>query len=49
MTTVGYFSATRELAGMRRYLDDDVQTALAKRRPWSPSPPDDRLRGLKIG
>jgi hypothetical protein len=26
MTTVGYFSATRELAGMRRYLDDDVTT-----------------------
>jgi hypothetical protein len=24
MTLVGYFSATRELAGMRRYLDDDV-------------------------
>ncbi|SDG08441.1 Helicase conserved C-terminal domain-containing protein [Sinosporangium album] len=24
MTTVGYFNATRELAGMRRYLDDDV-------------------------
>ncbi len=26
MTTVGYFNATRELAGMRRYLDDDVTT-----------------------
>lgn len=26
MTTVAYFSATRELAGMRRYLDDDVTT-----------------------
>lgn len=24
MTIVGYFNATRELAGMRRYLDDDV-------------------------
>ncbi len=24
MTTVGYFSSTRELAGMRRYLDDQV-------------------------
>ncbi len=24
MTVVGYFNATRELAGMRRYLDDDV-------------------------
>ena len=35
LTLVGYFSATRELAGMPRYLDDDIQTALAKRRPWS--------------
>jgi hypothetical protein len=26
MTVVGYFNATRELAGMRRYLDDDVAT-----------------------
>ena len=26
MTVVGYFDATRELAGMRRYLDDDVTT-----------------------
>ncbi|WP_327040879.1 DISARM system helicase DrmA [Micromonospora ureilytica] len=26
MTTVGYFSATRELAGMRRLLDDQVTT-----------------------
>ena len=26
MTLVGYFNATRELAGMRRYLDDDVAT-----------------------
>lgn len=24
MTMVGYFNATRELAGMRRYMDDDV-------------------------
>jgi hypothetical protein len=29
MTTVGYFSATRELAGMRRYLDDDVTTRVS--------------------
>ena len=35
MTLVGYFSAIRELAGMARYLGDDVQTALSKRRPWS--------------
>jgi hypothetical protein len=26
MTVVGYFNAIRELAGMRRYLDDDVTT-----------------------
>jgi hypothetical protein len=26
MTMVGYFNAIRELAGMRRYLDDDVTT-----------------------
>jgi hypothetical protein len=26
MTLVGYFNATRELAGMRRYVDDDVTT-----------------------
>ena len=31
----GYFSATRELAGMARYMGDDIQTALARRRPWS--------------
>ena len=35
LTLVGYFSATRELAGMARYMDDDIQTALVKRRPWS--------------
>lgn len=28
MTVVGYFNATRELAGMRRYLDDDVTTRI---------------------
>lgn len=28
MTLVGYFNATRELAGMRRYLDDDITTRL---------------------
>jgi hypothetical protein len=26
LTVVGYFNATRELAGMKRYLDDDVTT-----------------------
>ena len=29
LTLVGYFSATRELAGMARYMGDDIQTALA--------------------
>lgn len=33
MTLVGYFSATRELAGLSRYIQDDVQTALTKGRP----------------
>lgn len=35
LSLVGYFSATRELAGMARYMGDDIQTALAKGRPWS--------------
>ncbi|MEU0876784.1 DISARM system helicase DrmA [Nocardia brasiliensis] len=35
MTLVGYFSAIRELAGMTRYLADDVQDLLAQGRPWS--------------
>jgi hypothetical protein len=30
MTLVGYFNATRELAGMRRYLDDDVTTRVRR-------------------
>lgn len=38
MTLVGYFSATRELAGMARYVKDDVQTALQKGRPGSMLP-----------
>ncbi|MFC8797590.1 DISARM system helicase DrmA [Promicromonospora sp. NPDC057138] len=33
MTLVGYFNATRELAGMARYVADDVQTAIRKKRP----------------
>lgn len=33
MTLVGYFNSTRELAGMTRYLHDDVQNALAKGLP----------------
>jgi hypothetical protein len=35
LTLVGYFSATRELAGMARYMGDDIQTALYRGRPWS--------------
>lgn len=38
MTLVGYFSATRELAGMARYMQDDIQTALAKGLPGSGLP-----------
>jgi hypothetical protein len=38
LTLVGYFSATRELAGLSRYMGDDIQTALAKGRPWSRLP-----------
>ncbi|MBA8792930.1 hypothetical protein FHX74_000524 [Friedmanniella endophytica] len=38
LSLVGYFSAVRELAGMTRYLSDDVQTALAKGRPWTGLP-----------
>lgn len=32
LTLVGYFNATRELAGMVRYMQDDVQTALGRGR-----------------
>jgi hypothetical protein len=32
MTPVGYFNATRELAGMRRYLDDDVSIRVRRTR-----------------
>lgn len=39
MTLVGYFNATRELAGMARYVADDVQTAIKKRRPGKNFPP----------
>ena len=35
MTLVGYFSATRELAGMARYMQDDVSTALRRLDPRS--------------
>ncbi|QBI56147.1 DISARM system helicase DrmA [Streptomonospora litoralis] len=46
MSLVGYFSATRELAGMARFLGDDVQTTLAKGRPWSKLP---RRTGTDFG
>jgi hypothetical protein len=46
MTLVGYFSATRELAGMARYVKDDIQTALQKGRPGSSLP---RRQGTDYG
>jgi hypothetical protein len=30
LTLVGYFNATRELAGMRRYVDDDIATRVRR-------------------
>jgi len=38
LTLVAYFNATRELAGMARFIQDDVQTALGRGRPWSRLP-----------
>ncbi|MGH3734220.1 MAG: DISARM system helicase DrmA [Micromonosporaceae bacterium] len=35
MTLVGYFNATRELAGMARYIADDVQTRVRRPRKGS--------------
>jgi len=46
LTLVGYFNATRELAGMARYLADDVSTLLAKGRGWSLLP---RRYGTNFG
>lgn len=46
MTLVGYFNATRELAGMARYMGDDIQTALSKGRPWTGLP---RRSGTSFG
>ena len=46
MTLVAYFNATRELAGMARYMADDVQTTLSKGRPWSKLP---RRTGTEYG
>lgn len=45
-TLVGYFNATRELAGMSRFMKDDIQSALAKGRPWSGLP---RRTGTSYG
>ena len=44
MTVVGYFNATRELAGMRRYLDDDVTTRVRTAWPGTRHVRPDRLR-----
>lgn len=46
MTLVGYFNATRELAGMRRYLDDDVATRV--RRHGRRKGLSDRLIGSRM-
>ncbi len=48
LTTVGYFSATRELAGMRRYLDDDVTMRVAGNTEPFPQRTNDFAR-LNIG
>ena len=48
MTTVAYFSATRELAGMRRYLDDDVTTRVTGKTEPFPRRTSD-LERLEIG
>ena len=39
MTLVGYFNATRELAGMARYMADDVQSRVKRPRKDSGFPP----------
>lgn len=46
MTLVGYFNATRELAGMARFMGDDIQTVLSKGRPWTGLP---RRNGTDFG
>lgn len=45
-TLVGYYNATRELAGMARYLSDDVQTALSQGMKWTALP---RRSGTAFG
>ncbi|WP_310773607.1 DISARM system helicase DrmA [Mycobacterium sp. Z3061] len=39
LTLVGYFNATRELAGMTRYMGDDVQNRVKRPRQGSGFPP----------
>lgn len=46
LTLVAYFNATRELAGMARFMQDDIQTALGRGRPWSTLP---KRRGTAFG
>lgn len=48
MTLVDYFSATRELAGMRRYLEDDVTTRISNPDKAS-GYPRRASNGLRIG
>ena len=48
LTTVGYFSATRELAGMRRYLDDDITMRVTGNTEPFPKRTNDFVR-LNIG
>jgi hypothetical protein len=48
LTSVAYFSATRELAGMRRYLDDDVTMRVAGNTEPFPRRTTD-FAGLEIG
>ncbi len=38
LTLVAYFNATRELAGMARFMQDDIQTGLSRGRRWSRLP-----------
>jgi len=51
MTLVGYFNATRELAGMARYVADDVQTRVKSPRKDSgfPSRPGATFGFLNVG
>ncbi|WP_406088483.1 DISARM system helicase DrmA [Kitasatospora purpeofusca] len=51
MTLVGYFNATRELAGMRRFVDDDVTTRVrmnGHRRIRDTGALSDRLAGTGL-